>query len=131
MRRELLDAERVGVDEHVLHEGAGGQRRELGVEDIVAETGGFSPAMLVTLGEKGIKTLDDLADLAADELIEMLGEGSVDEETANAIIMSARQHWFGEDAAAAAEPSADETLAEDLPAGEDATTTEASDAPRA
>ncbi len=79
------------------------KRRELGVEDIVAETGGFSPAMLVTLGEKGIKTLDDLADLAADELIEMFGEGSVDEETANAIIMAARAHWFGGEGGAGAE----------------------------
>ena len=62
----------------------------MGVEDAVAEIGGFTPAMLVTLGEKGVKTLDDLADLAADELIEILGEDGVDEDTANAIIMAAR-----------------------------------------
>ena len=57
--------------------------------------------MLVALGEKGVKTLDDLADLAGDELIEILGEGAMDEETANAIIMDARKHWFaeGDDAA--------------------------------
>ena len=29
--------------------------------------------MLVTLGEKGVKTLDDLADLAGDELVESDG----------------------------------------------------------
>jgi len=76
------------------------KRRELGVEDVVAEVGGFTPAQLVALGEKGVKTLDDLADLASDELIEMLGTDSMDEETANAIIMAARQHWFeGEEAA--------------------------------
>jgi len=47
-----------------------------------------------------VKTLDDLGDLAADELIEILGAEAVDEETANAIIMAARQHWFeGEEAA--------------------------------
>ena len=28
--------------------------------------------MLVALGEKGVKTLDDLADLAGDELIEIV-----------------------------------------------------------
>ena len=50
--------------------------------------------MLVALGEKGVKTLDDLADLASDELIEILGTDSMDEDTANAIIMAARQHWF-------------------------------------
>jgi N utilization substance protein A len=70
------------------------KRREMGVEDAVAEVGGFTPAMLVALGEKGIKTLDDLADLASDELIEILGPEAVDEETANAIIMAARAHWF-------------------------------------
>ena len=70
------------------------KRRALGVEDAVGEAGGFSPAMMVTLGEKGIKTLDDLGDLAADELIEILGTEAVDEDTANAIIMAAREHWF-------------------------------------
>jgi N utilization substance protein A len=77
------------------------KRREMGVEDAVAEVGGFTPAMLVALGEKGIKTLDDLADLSSDELIEILGPEAVDEETANAIIMAARAHWFeGEDGGA-------------------------------
>ncbi|MFC0407366.1 transcription termination factor NusA [Roseomonas elaeocarpi] len=84
------------------------KRRALGVDDAVAEVGGFSPATLVTLGEKGIKTLDDLGDLASDELIDILGEGSVDEETANAIIMAARQHWFdGEEGEAADAAPAD------------------------
>ena len=84
------------------------KRRALGVEDVVAEVGGFSPATLVTLGEKGIKTLDDLGDLASDELVEILGEDSIDEETANAIIMAARQHWFeGEEGAAEAAGHAD------------------------
>jgi N utilization substance protein A len=81
------------------------KRREMGVEDAVAEVGGFTPAMLVALGEKGIKTLDDLADLASDELIEILGPEAVDEETANAIIMAARAHWF-EAENGGAEPSA-------------------------
>ena len=40
--------------------------------------------MLVALGEKGVKTLDDLADLASDELIEIVGADNMDEETANA-----------------------------------------------
>jgi N utilization substance protein A len=81
------------------------QRVSLGVEDAVAEAGGFTPQQLVALGEKGVKTLDDLADLASDELIEILGADVIDEETANAIIMAARQHWFedGEGAGEAAD----------------------------
>ncbi|WP_159994743.1 transcription termination factor NusA [Roseomonas sp. 18066] len=91
------------------------KRQALGVEDAVAEAGGFSPAMLVTLGEKGVKTLDDLGDLAADELIEILGTEAVDEDTANAIIMAAREHWFeGEEGAAAkaAAPAGDDAVDE-------------------
>ena len=70
------------------------KRIELGVTDEMAEMGGFSVQALVTLGEKGIKTLDDLADLAGDELVEILGADSIDEEAANEIIMAARAHWF-------------------------------------
>ncbi|WP_439599282.1 transcription termination factor NusA [Falsiroseomonas sp.] len=75
------------------------KRRELGVEDAVAEVGGFSAAMMVALGEKGVKTLEDLADLAGDELVEILGTDAVDEDTANAVILAARQSagWFGDE----------------------------------
>jgi N utilization substance protein A len=48
----------------------------------------------VKIGEKGVKTLDDLGDLAGDELIDIVGKDVIDEETANAIIMKAREHWF-------------------------------------
>ena len=70
------------------------KRRALGVADDLAGLEGLSPAMLVALGEKGVKTLDDLADLASDELIEIVGAGAMDEDAANAIIMAARAHWF-------------------------------------
>lgn len=70
------------------------KRQELGVSDDIVELDCFTQQMLVLLGEKDIKTLDDLADLASDELIEILGADSIDEETANAIIMRAREHWF-------------------------------------
>ena len=75
------------------------KRRELGVEDAVAAIEPLTPANLVSLGEKGVKTLDDLADLASDELIEALGGAdAMDEETANAVIMAARAHWFDAEA---------------------------------
>ncbi len=44
------------------------RRRELGVHDELTELEGLTTAMLVTLGENGIKTLEDLADCATDEL---------------------------------------------------------------
>jgi N utilization substance protein A len=74
------------------------RRRELGVADDVAAIEGLTPAMLVALGEKGVKSLDDLADLAADELNDdkdgILRDFEVSTEDANAIIMAARAHWF-------------------------------------
>ncbi len=98
-------------------------RRGLGVEDALAEIPHLTEAMLVTLGKAGIKTLDDLADLATDELIAkkreaprrrnndaagppqrrpqretdkggVLGEYGISEERGNEIIMAARAHWF-------------------------------------
>ena len=81
--------------------------------------------MLVTLGQAGIKTLDDLADLATDELIAkkreaprrrngdvtpsrrpsireqdkggVLAEYALTEEQGNEIIMAARARWFEDD----------------------------------
>ncbi len=50
-----------------------------------------------------MKTLDDLADLASDELREIVGESSMDNDAANAIIMKAREHWFDDEAAPADE----------------------------
>ncbi|ANI77054.1 transcription termination factor NusA [Sphingobium sp. EP60837] len=94
------------------------ERRALGVEDALADMPHLNEAMLVTLGKAGIKTLDDLADLATDELVAkkrvdqrrrrsettedkggILAEYGLSEEQGNEIIMAARAHWFeGEEA---------------------------------
>jgi N utilization substance protein A len=80
------------------------RRRELGVDDDMTYVHGLSSVMLVSLGEAGVKTLDDLADLASDELREIVGEDNLDEETASTIIMASRAHWFeDEDGASAAD----------------------------
>lgn len=73
------------------------KRQELGVSDDILNLEVFTPQMLVILGEKGIKSLDDLADLASDELIEILGPDSFEEDAANEIIMRARAHWFDDE----------------------------------
>jgi N utilization substance protein A len=74
------------------------ERKGLGVADDVAEIEGMTPGMLVALGAKGVKSLDDLADLASDELIEIVGSDALTEDEANAIIMKARAHWFEDEA---------------------------------
>src|SRR5215211_1603540 len=45
------------------------KRKELGVDDAVKEVPGVTSKMLVALGENGIKTVEDLAGCATDELI--------------------------------------------------------------
>jgi len=84
------------------------RRKELGVADEVAQVEGVSPALLVAVGEKGVKTLDDLADLAGDELVEIAqGAGiKLDADDANAVIMKARAHWFPEQPAVDADAAA-------------------------
>jgi N utilization substance protein A len=96
----------------------------MGVEDALAELPHLTEAMLVTLGKAGIKTLDDLADLATDELIQkkrqeqrrraegadankrpedkggVLGEYGLSDAQGNEIIMAARAHWFEDEPAA-------------------------------
>jgi len=110
------------------------KRTELGVEDAVAELPHLTEAMLVTLGEAGLKTLDDVADLATDELIlkrkseprrrndnrkpepdGVLAQYGFTEEQGNEIIMAARAHWFEDEEEAA--PAAEAEEAKD---GEDA-----------
>jgi N utilization substance protein A len=77
------------------------KRRELGVTDEVVELPNVTVEMAVKLGEKDIKTLDDVADLAGDELREILGADQLTESKANEIIMAARAHWFADEQAPA------------------------------
>lgn len=83
-----------------LDEELANRRKELGVGDDLASIEGVTAAMLVELGEQGVKTRDDLADLATDELQEMTPNAKLNTEAANTIIMAARAHWFeGEETA--------------------------------
>ena len=84
------------------------RRKELEVSDELAEVEGVGPELLVALGENGIKARDDLADLAADELMEFAPAGTLNESQANDIIMAARAHWFEEEDKAAATAEAEE-----------------------
>jgi N utilization substance protein A len=57
--RDFLDKEAAEMD---------AKRKELGVEDGVLEIEGVTLQMSVALGNAGVKTVEDLADLATDEL---------------------------------------------------------------
>jgi N utilization substance protein A len=117
------------------------ERRELGVEDDLATMPHLTEQMLVVLGKAGIKTLDDLADLATDELIAkkreaprrrnttdgpplkrpqrtedkggVLGVYALSEEQGNEIIMAARAHWFEDEGPAAEKPVVEAPVVEE------------------
>ena len=79
------------------------KRKELGVSEEIAALAGLTPTILVALGENEIRTLDDLADLASDELLEIVPANMLSEEDANAVIMAARAHWFSDEEEVAAQ----------------------------
>ena len=107
------------------------ERTQLGVSDDLAAIPHLTEAMLVTLGKAGIKTLDDLADLATDELVEkkkieprrrnedapkrpepkggILSAFGLNDEQGNEIIMAARAHWFADEEPAAGEATTEAT----------------------
>src|SRR5436190_1208934 len=79
------------------------RRQELGVSDELAALDRLTPGMLVALGENQIKTLDDFAGLAGDELVELLetspkGGAKPDLDAADELIMRARAHWYADEA---------------------------------
>lgn len=56
---------------------------------------GMHAELLAALAEAGVRTRDDLADLAVDELTDITGQT---EDEARALIMKAREHWFSDEA---------------------------------
>ena len=99
--QEMLDIE--GFDEETVNELRARAKDALLTQEIaraesvdavaqdLRDLQGLTPELLARLAEAGVKTLDDLADLAVDELQEITGQPEGD---ACALIMKAREHWF-------------------------------------
>ncbi len=68
-----------------------------GVDQNLLKLEGMDTQLAAKLAEGGVRTRDDLADLAVDELSEMTG---IEGERAKGLIMAARAHWFEQDAQA-------------------------------
>lgn len=106
--RDFLEAEARAADE---------KRIELGVEDDLADVEGLTPQMLVALGEAEVKTLEDFAGCAADELTSkedgILKSFGLAQDEASDMIMSARVvlGWISaEEAFGNAEEEAEEAV---------------------
>ncbi len=97
--------------------------KRLGVTEETATIEGLTPAMLVVLGLNAVRTRDDVAELAVDELMEILKDKTaleklrvfflandevmsagmqlvdvaLSEEEVGTVIMTARAHWFADE----------------------------------
>lgn len=104
------------------------KRREIGVADDLASVEGLTPQMLVALGEQEIKTLEDFAYCAADELTSkddgILKMFPLDQEEASDMIMAARVALGMVDADDVFGP---EVLPDDQDAGDEALENEVSE----
>lgn len=80
--RNVLLTEAIATEEQIEH-----------VADDLLSLPGMEKALAAKLAQHGIRTRDDLADLAVDELVDMTG---LDEEGAANLIREARAHWFEE-----------------------------------
>lgn len=98
---EMLEIE--GLDEDTVNELRNRARNALLTEAIATEEridtvgsdllnlAGMTKELAAKLAGQNVKTRDDLADLAVDELAELTG---MDEEQAKQLIVTARAHWF-------------------------------------
>ena len=98
---EMLEID--GLDEEIVNELRNRARNVLLTEAIATEEKlenvsedligleGMTKELAAKLAEHDVKTRDDLAELAVDELTEMTG---IDDERAKELILKARAHWF-------------------------------------
>ncbi len=68
---------------------------KLGMTDDLLKFDFIKRPIIMKLGAAGIKSLNDLADLASDELVEILGEDTMSARLAGRVIMKARELAYG------------------------------------
>ncbi len=71
--------------------------KSLGIDEKLQAIECLDKDMLLALANANIRNVDDLGDLATDELIEILGEDTLSVKEAEKVIMAARAHWFEEE----------------------------------
>ena len=71
------------------------QGHKLGMQNDLLNFDFIKRPIIMKLGAAGVKSLADLADLASDELIEILGEDNMSQRLAARIVMKARELAYG------------------------------------
>ena len=68
---------------------------KIGMEDNLLDFDFIKRPIIMKLGNSGVKSLNNLADLSSDELIEIVGEDEMSSRLASKIIMKARELAYG------------------------------------
>ena len=88
---DTLNELRSRARDALLTEAIASEEQVDNISDDLMNMQGMDPDLARNLASKGIRTMDDLADLAVDELNELTG---IDEDRARELIMTAREPWF-------------------------------------
>lgn len=88
---ELVNDLRSRARDALLTQAIASEEKVESVSDGLRDIEGLDAELVRKLAEGGVITRDDLADLAVDDLVDMTG---MEAETARAVIMKAREHWF-------------------------------------
>lgn len=91
---ELVETLRARARDVLLTSALAGEESREPADDLLAMEG-MSPGLAYKLADRGVCTMDELAELSVDELTDI---ESVDEASAAALIMKAREPWFADDA---------------------------------
>ncbi len=91
---EVVDALRNQAKEVLLSEAAAQEQAAGAPAEDLLSLPGMNETLATTLAQSGIKTRDDLAELAIDDLLDIADLGH---EKASELIMAARKHWFDEE----------------------------------
>ncbi|MBF0125718.1 MAG: transcription termination/antitermination protein NusA [Magnetococcales bacterium] len=94
---EIAQELRTRARDQLLHSALETEERKaaLSIDPRISQLRGLNDAMVISLAEKGVAQLDDLADLATDELLEILGNAMSRKEVER-LIIEAREvaGWF-------------------------------------
>lgn len=88
---DLVNELRSRARDSLLTQAIASEEKIESVTDELKNLEGLDAELVRLLAENGVTTRDELADLAVDDLVEMTG---IEDDTARALIMKAREHWF-------------------------------------
>lgn len=101
---DLVETLRARARDVLLTAALAGEEAKEPQDDLLTMEG-MTPGLAYQLADRGVSTMEDLAELSVDELTEIEG---VDEASAAALIMKAREPWFADEEDQSAETQSEQ-----------------------